>query len=312
MSRRCNETDCRKWAFSGTKNCLSHKDLVLKRSSKSLTDAIEIEKLEIQEKHGEVTAKQVTQRQRESLVSSLPGPMLDGNAPTDVTKGAEKPSTMEAKDAGNGGRLAEDQEAGELIAASAVAADGLTYKLGDLDPETTILAVKQKLATLSEMNTSSQIMYLVEDTRGDELGELKNHQTVREVSKYSTEGPAELQFAVVLHEKVKPPANCPLWVKISKISGSRYAELQYPSGRWYRNYETHWTFEQFLQSEVFPEMDTGALQLVEYDENGHFKNVTIIDDLNEEISVGIKLCNISHAFHDAQYDARIHVAPSAI
>jgi DNA-binding beta-propeller fold protein YncE len=92
------------------------------------------------------------------------------------------------------------QEAGEPIAASAVAADGLTYKLGNLDPETTILAVKQKLATLSEMNASSQTVYLVEDIRGDKLDdlELKDHQTVREVSKYSPEGPGELQFAVML------------------------------------------------------------------------------------------------------------------
>jgi hypothetical protein len=71
MSRRCDEADCHKWAFSGTKYCLFHKDLALKRSSKSLTDAIEIEKLEIQERCGEATANQVIQRQRESLVGSL-------------------------------------------------------------------------------------------------------------------------------------------------------------------------------------------------------------------------------------------------
>ena len=73
MSRRCELAGCNKWAFSGTKHCLKHKEAASKRLSDSLLDAIAIEKLEISEEEGKATRKDVIDRQRRSLLSSTGG-----------------------------------------------------------------------------------------------------------------------------------------------------------------------------------------------------------------------------------------------
>jgi hypothetical protein len=88
MSRRCEEDDCRKWAFSGTKYCLTHKHSARKRQSKSLQDAIAIEKLEIAEERGLVKQKEVIDLQRRSLVGSA-GDLQAANAGSSES---EKPS----------------------------------------------------------------------------------------------------------------------------------------------------------------------------------------------------------------------------
>jgi hypothetical protein len=90
------------------------------------------------------------------------------------------------------------QEAEEPVVVKGVAADGTAYALGELVVSATIFNVKQKLSTMSEMSTSCQSLYLVEDVREeqDDL-ELKNHETLREVRKHAGDT-QELEIAIMV------------------------------------------------------------------------------------------------------------------
>jgi DNA-binding beta-propeller fold protein YncE len=84
----------------------------------------------------------------------------------------------------------------EPIPASAVGADGTSYALGMFQSTESILVVKQKLATLSDMSVGRQSIYLVDDTRESGDLELKNHELLHNVQSYSS-SVAKLHFAVM-------------------------------------------------------------------------------------------------------------------
>jgi hypothetical protein len=81
---------------------------------------------------------------------------------------------------------------------SVLAADGTMYQIGEISSDDTIFSVKQRLATLSDMDEESQSIFLIDDTRdGEEDLELKNDDTVGVVMRLSSSS-SVLRFAVLL------------------------------------------------------------------------------------------------------------------
>jgi hypothetical protein len=121
---------------------------------------------------------------QDTLEADMPGKCTDGK-PKCVVENGESKCAFES--------------ASTTIAVSAIAADGSTYALGQLQLTDTVFTVKQKLAELSEMRIVVQSMYLIEETRGgDEDLALKNATTIGEVKNFAASTTAGLQFAVMV------------------------------------------------------------------------------------------------------------------
>jgi hypothetical protein len=101
------------------------------------------------------------------------------------------------------------------IPVSVLGCDGITYELGDLSPEDTIVTVKWRLSELSHNDILTSSLYLTEDTRGETTRdfELKNTEQIHEVRSYLEPATTKVRCAVLVHQT-------PLWMRFPSEIGN--------------------------------------------------------------------------------------------
>ena len=112
-------------------------------------------------------------------------------------------------------------------------------------------------------------------------------------------------------------SGAPVWVKVSAthplfvFEPSNATLSRAEKGHWHYNYDAGGcTWQEFIEEEILkPEnyLPDVHKQRIERDKNGRFTNVTVFDHtVGDEYSLDTKLCDLSVAFHDAQYTVRIN------